>query len=131
MTNYGKTAYYRIEDVLFEDLESIRLEDASIGLREYYKKKYNLEITNRKQPLLKVEGRRKGAEFQILLLPEFCLMTGIPDNFDETRRKKISENTIKRPDEKQREIKSLMKELREDNDFCSLNELGIKVNKRL
>ena len=98
MTNYGKTAYYRIEEIVFEDIECIKLEDASVSLREYYKKKYNLEITNKKQPLFKVEGKRSSLEFQILLVPEFCLMTGIPDNFDEFRRKKISENTIKRPD---------------------------------
>ena len=102
MTNYGKTAYYRIEEIVFEDINSIKLEDASISLREYYEKKYNMKITNHKQPLLKVEGRRKNSEFQILLIPEFCLMTGIPENFDEQRRKKISENTIKKPGEKQR-----------------------------
>ena len=78
MTNYGKTAYYKIEEVVFEEIESIKLEDANTSLREYYENKYNLKITNNKQPLLKVEGRRKNAEFQILLVPEFCLMTGIP-----------------------------------------------------
>lgn len=35
-------------------------------------------------------------------------MTGIPENFDEVRRKKISEQTIKPPQEKQREILDLM-----------------------
>lgn len=69
MTNYGKTAYYRIEDIIFEDIDSIRLDDASISIREYYEQKYNLKITNLKQPLLKVEGRRKNKEFQILLIP--------------------------------------------------------------
>lgn len=58
-------------------------------------------------------------------------MTGIPENFDEFRRKKISENTIKPPNEKQREIMNLMKELRENNEFGSLKELGIKVSKHL
>ena len=108
MTNYGKTAYYRIEDIIFEDIDSIKLEDASISLKEYYERKYNMEIKNHRQPLLKVQGRRKNSEFQILLIPEFCLMTGIPENFDEQRRKKISERTIKKPGEKQREIMSLM-----------------------
>ena len=50
---------------------------------------------------------------------------------DEVRRKKISERTIKRPDEKHKEIMGLMKELRQTNDFGSLNELGIKVSKHL
>ena len=58
-------------------------------------------------------------------------MTGIPEHFDEFRRKKISENTIKKPEEKQKEIISLMDELRGDNEFSSLKELGIRVNKKL
>ena len=32
MTNYGKTAYYKIEEIVFDDLESIQLEDASMSL---------------------------------------------------------------------------------------------------
>ncbi len=83
MTNYGKTSYHRIEEVVFQDLESIQLEDASMSLREYYLTKYNISIRNPKQPLLRVESKRRGnKEFQIYLLPELCLMTGIPDNFD-------------------------------------------------
>jgi hypothetical protein len=78
MTNYGKAAYYRIEEVVFQDIDSIQLEDAKMSLRDYYQTKYSLQITNKKQPLLKVESRRKNKEFQIYLIPEFCLMTGIP-----------------------------------------------------
>lgn len=78
MTNYGKTAYYRIEEVVFEEIDSIRLEDCSLTLREYYETKYKLKISNKSQPLLKVESNRKNKDFQILLIPEFCLMTGIP-----------------------------------------------------
>jgi len=39
-------------------------------------------------------------------------MTGIPDDFDEMRRKKISENTIKNPNEKIKEISGLMDKLK-------------------
>jgi hypothetical protein len=35
-------------------------------------------------------------------------MTGIPENFDEMRRKKISESSIKNPPDKVKEIGSLM-----------------------
>jgi hypothetical protein len=48
--------------------------------------------------LLKVQNPKKNKEFPVYLIPEFCLMTGIPENFDEFRRKKISENTIKSAD---------------------------------
>jgi hypothetical protein len=29
------------------------------------------------------------------MIPELCLMTGIPDDFDEFRRKKITQATVK------------------------------------
>lgn len=38
------------------------------------------------------------------MVPELCLMTGIPDDFDEFRRKKISEATIKSAEERRAEI---------------------------
>jgi aubergine-like protein len=99
MTNYGKTSYHRIEEVVFQELDSVHLQDANMSLREYYQTKYNITIRNPKQPLLRVESKRRGnKDFQIYLLPELCLMTGIPDSFDEFRRKKISENTIKSAD---------------------------------
>ena len=55
-----------------------------------------------KQPLIVIEGRDK--EKPAYLIPELMLMTGIPDNFDEMRRKKVSEKTIKDPSEKLGEI---------------------------
>lgn len=58
-------------------------------------------------------------------------MTGIPDSFDEFRRKKISENTIKPADEKQREILKLMKQLRGNSEFQSFKDIGITINKNL
>jgi len=47
-----------------------------------------LTVTKPKQPLIKVQSKKGGSE--IILLPEFCLMTGIPDDFDEFKRKKVS-----------------------------------------
>ena len=60
---------------------------------DYYKNKYGITIKKPKQPLLKVENKKKDG-IEILLVPELCLMTGIPDDFDEFKRKKISEQTI-------------------------------------
>jgi len=49
----------------------------------YYKDKYNVTIQNLKQPLLKVEDKKKKeGQGPTLILPELCLMTGIPDDFD-------------------------------------------------
>ncbi|CAM6000660.1 unnamed protein product [Sphagnum balticum] len=53
-------------------------------------------------------------------------MTGIPENFDEYRRKSISEKTIKDPSEKQREILKLINDLKGNDEWNALNEMGIK-----
>lgn len=84
--------------------------EGTFSLPEYYKKKYNINITKLKQPLIAVEGRKKGDV--LLLIPELLLMTGIPDDFDEFRRKKISEATIKPPIDKHKEISELMNKLK-------------------
>jgi aubergine len=55
------------------------------------------------------------------------LMTGIPDDFDEMRRKKISEFTIRPPNEKHQEISGLMNKLKKVEELSSLEKMGIKV----
>jgi hypothetical protein len=86
-----------------------------MNLREYYQQKYQISIKNLKQPLLVTEGFNK--EEKCLLVPELLLMTGIPEDFDEMRRKKISEHTIKFPNEKMKEISGLMDRLNKVDDF--------------
>ena len=53
MANYGKIAHYRIEELVFQDLDTILLED-NVILADYYESRYSLKITNKRQPLLKV-----------------------------------------------------------------------------
>jgi hypothetical protein len=95
MANYGKTVYHRVTDIKFEDMKTINVVNPTetLNLFEYYKKKYSITIAKPLQPLIVAESRRK--DDILLLVPELLLMTGIPDNFDEFRRKKISEMTIK------------------------------------
>lgn len=108
MSNYGKTQYYKISDVHFEDIATIKLEDNQT-LLDYYKEKYQIIIKNTKQPLLVADNRSKR---DILLIPELMLMTGIPDDFDERRRKAISEKTIKDPSFKVKEIGGLIDQIK-------------------
>ena len=42
-------------------------------------------------------------------------MTGIPDDFDEFRRKKISEATIRSAEDRRQDITNLMKEIKNTN----------------
>ena len=63
------------------------------------------------------------------MIPELMLMTGIPDNFDEMRRKAISQRTIKPPDDKMLEIKKLMDKFKNDTTIQDLEKLGITIKK--
>lgn len=58
-------------------------------------------------------------------------MTGIPNSFDEFKRKKISEATIKPAHEKLKEIEKFMRKVDETNDFSSLKELGISLDNKM
>ena len=64
----------------------MRSEDDST-LIEYYLKKYDIEVKNKRQPLLVTESKKGENTNPIYLVPELMLMTGIPDNFDERRRR--------------------------------------------
>ena len=52
MTNYGKTRYLRVVDVIFETVDEAKLENSETTLREFYDQKYNRKINHAKQPLL-------------------------------------------------------------------------------
>lgn len=130
MTNYGKTRYVRILDIEFSDIDATMVPEENCSIREYYTKKYNIKIENAKQPLLVVEGKRK-KEDKTLMVPEICLMTGIPDDFDEFRRKKISEATIRSAEDRRQDINDLMREIKNTNEIYSLNEMGIRLDSNM
>lgn len=65
------------------------------------------------------------------MVPEFCLMTGIPDDFDEMRRKKVSEHAIKNPPEKVDEIQKLMDSMKDTDEIKALKDLGIDINPKM
>lgn len=65
------------------------------------------------------------------LFPELCLMTGIPEDFDEMRRKKVSEATILNPPEKYAAIDSLMSRLKSSQELEELRTLGIDLSKTM
>jgi hypothetical protein len=52
MTNYGKSRYVKVIDILFQTVDDYKLNEKDITLRQYYETKYNLKIVYAKQPLL-------------------------------------------------------------------------------
>ena len=116
MTTYGKPTFYRVLDIEFKKLEDVYVNQECQNLIIYYQKKYNIKVKPI-QPLLTVENkirrREKAGSTQgpTYLLPQLCSMTGIPDNFDENRRKKVSQQTILDPKTKKNEIDNLIKKM--------------------
>lgn len=80
MTNYGKARYFRVDDVNFENPESKCIPGTTTNLKDFYHQRYNIAIRNPKQPLLVVNNKSKPDPD--LMIPELCLMTGLPDDFD-------------------------------------------------
>lgn len=126
MTNYGKTRYYKIEEILFLNLEMVYLDGDQTNIIDYYKDKYQIELKSKSQPILEVENKRSSTK--TYLLPELCLMTGIPDNFDEMRRKRISDATIKSVTQRRKDIQVLMDEIKDSPEMEAWNDLGIRIN---
>lgn len=81
MSNYGKSVFYRICDIEFQDIQAFVF-DGAISLLKYYEEKYKIKIKNMNQPLLVTESKNRRNQNHIYLIPELMLMAGIPDNFD-------------------------------------------------
>jgi len=133
MANYGNHRYWRIEDVKF-DLDTDQFivnKDTNETLSQYYLAKYKLKIAKPKAPLFKAvlnEIKKKGGDSQpkkeemdILLVPEFCLMSGLPDDFDERKRREVSGKTIVAADIKKNRITDIVKKL---NTNSALDDFG-------
>ena len=120
---YGNYRYWRIDDVLFEkDCNTFLLDEAAeqtdkkynMTLVEYYKEKYNMEIRKPRQPLLMNVQNKTNKTFYIL--PEFCVMTGIPDDFNDSQKKRVTDQCIKAPNVRMNEIEGLTKDLNQDGN---------------
>jgi hypothetical protein len=52
MTNYGKTRYLKVIDVVFDTVDEVKLNGTDTTLRQFYETKYNRRIEHAKQPLI-------------------------------------------------------------------------------
>lgn len=96
MSNYATMRYYKVVNVAFKKGSEIDI-GPGVNMFAYFKQKYSITLKNQNQPLLEVEMKMKNTTNPTYLFPQLCLMTGIPDDFDEMRRKKVSEATILNP----------------------------------
>ncbi|OMJ94827.1 hypothetical protein SteCoe_1846 [Stentor coeruleus] len=138
MAKYGNFKCYKIEQVLINEnpTNSFLGREGPITYLNYYKKQYNLEIKNPRQPLL-VPYDKNGPS-KIKLIPEFCVLTGLTDEMRKDFRamNEIAEFTRLAPNKRLQESNKLATNLvnnpkcREiSNEFCmQINSSPIQVN---
>ncbi|KAL1122035.1 hypothetical protein AAG570_003441 [Ranatra chinensis] len=86
LTRYNSKTY-RVDDVIFTSSPMSTFDfknGTQITYYEYYLKHYNIQITDRNQPLIvsRRKGKVGGKEVSdlVCLVPELCFMTGLTDN---------------------------------------------------
>lgn len=87
ITNYNKKTY-RIGDINFDSTPSDtfnRRKGEPITFIDYYQQNYGFRVTDPRQPMLVIHPKerdvRRGQTGPILLIPEFCSLTGIINRF--------------------------------------------------
>lgn len=110
MTKYNNKTY-KIDDVNFDitPRNVVQLKNGPISYVDYYKKNYEITITDLNQPLLlsRVKSKETGTgnrvEREIHLVPEVCFMTGLTDqmrkNFNVMRD--LAQHTKQDPNQKE------------------------------
>ena len=119
MTSYNRKTY-RVDDVDFSvnPKSTFDRKDGPVTYDEYYQSRYGLKITDMKQPMLVCRPSKKdlhrGFEGNILLVPEFCQLTGLTDamraNF--TLMKELSKHLHMGPAERVKTIQTFMDRLK-------------------
>lgn len=86
LTRYNN-ASYKVDDIDWNKSPESTFTNSkgeTLSFIDYYKRQYQIDIQDRKQPLLINRPKKKGlseaeADITICLIPELCLMTGLTD----------------------------------------------------
>jgi hypothetical protein len=61
-------------------------EEEYVTLDNYFLKRYNITIRDKRAPIVINKSNNK----MLYFVPELCIMAGVPKNFNEFMRKKVS-----------------------------------------
>ena len=132
LANYGNYKYYVIERVSFVDnVENVmihcRKSNKLINLLTYYNQTYQVNITDRKQPLfVSLVKTKLGEKENIFLVPELLLKTGIDEHMkgDENFKKDLMNKTKMTPSQRIAKINEIK------NFICKKGLDRKKINKK-
>ena len=118
MTHYNRKTY-KIDDVDFTrtPASTFDMKGKPVSYAEYYKTKYQINITDLRQPLLVSRAKKRdlhrGNPEKIYLVPETCQMTGLTEqirsNFQVMRE--LAKHLHQAPDRRIQNIQGFMRRL--------------------
>ncbi|KAF2879557.1 hypothetical protein ILUMI_26606 [Ignelater luminosus] len=140
LTEYNNRTYH-IDDVDFNTNPNStfsKRDGTSISYRQYFRERYNLNITNNEQPMLVSRAKqreiRAGMAETVYLVPELCRMTGLTDqqraNF--SLMKALAEHTRMAPGPRIKKLLQFSNRLCEHPDIVrDLREWNLELAQRL
>ncbi|XP_009069078.1 PREDICTED: piwi-like protein 1 [Acanthisitta chloris] len=139
LTKYNNRTY-RIDDIDWDNSPkgTFRKSDGTeISYVDYYKKQYNLVITDLNQPVLVNQPKRKRGNLMqgpIILIPELCSVAGLSQKMcnDFNVMRDLAAHTRLQPEQRQREIERLMKYIHRDHSVQKeLGDWGLSFDSEL
>ncbi|KAG8597458.1 hypothetical protein GDO81_002286 [Engystomops pustulosus] len=137
LTKYNNRTY-RIDDIDwdFTPESTFKKSDGSeISFIDYYKNQYNKQITDLKQPAIihnskKMKGPGKVPMGPIILIPEFCNLTGLTDKMrsDFSVMKDLAQHTRLAPDQREKQVGRFLDYIHKQKE---LRDWGINFDSRL
>lgn len=109
---------YRVDQIMWDQRASDTFArgDGQISYAQYYEETYGLRVTDVHQPLLLTKAKKRGIKkpsngnddesspvpMDLMLIPEFCIMTGLDDGMRKNRQlmKSIAEVTRSGPEKR-------------------------------
>ncbi|XP_011926872.1 piwi-like protein 1 isoform X2 [Macaca thibetana thibetana] len=141
LTKYNNKTY-RVDDIDWDQnpKSTFKKADGSeVSFLEYYRKQYNQEITDLKQPVLVSQPKRRRGPGGTLpgpamLIPELCYLTGLTDKMrnDFNVMKDLAVHTRLTPEQRQREVGRLIDYIhKNDNVQRELRDWGLSFDSNL
>lgn len=113
IANYGNKKTYMVQDINFDLTPCstfFTLQDGSkMSVAKYFKKEYNLVISDKKQPMLIMRQGGKGC----FVPPEFCILDGVPDQIRSNNRemRELLSKTRQDPSQKIQSVQKMIAQL--------------------
>ncbi|XP_018431983.1 PREDICTED: piwi-like protein 1 [Nanorana parkeri] len=141
LTKYNNRTY-RIDDINWEFTPESTFKKSNgsdVCFIDYYRTQYNIQITDLKQPGVinnpkKIKGPPGTQPSPIVLIPEFCFLTGLTDRMrsDFTVMKDLAIHTRLAPEQREKQVSKFLDYIhKDDNVQKELKDWGLNFDTNL